>query len=125
MRILIIFAGQPLLAPVNEKTGHARIFKTIGDYAAERFFSSLVDPTIKIYKDKNSKCLSIADIKIDNNNISHTYRLGLIEKSGKNYSLTPLGEYYLSGRIKPQDLFRKQMLRYSKFSWCRIPHQLI
>lgn len=25
----------------------------------------------------------------------------------------PLGEYYLSGRIKPQDLFRKQMLRYS------------
>lgn len=97
----------------ERKTGHARIFKTIGDYAAERFFSSLVDPTIKIYKDKNSKCLSIADIKIDNNNISHTYRLGLIEKSGKNYSLTPLGEYYLSGRIKPQDLFRKQMLRYS------------
>lgn len=97
----------------ERKTGHARIFKTIGDYAAERFFSSLVDPTIKIYKDKNSKCLSIADIKIDNNNISHTYRLGLIEKSGKNYSLTPLGEYYLSGHIKPQDLFRKQMLRYS------------
>ena len=97
----------------ERKTGHARIFKTIGDYAAERFFSSLVDPTIKIYKDKNSKCLSIADIKIDNNNISHTYRLGLIEKSEKNYSLTPLGEYYLSGRIKPQDLFRKQMLRYS------------
>lgn len=97
----------------ERKTGHARIFKTIGDYAAERFFSSLVDPTIKIYKDKNSKCLSIADIKIDNNNISHTYRLGLIEKSEKNYSLTPLGEYYLSGHIKPQDLFRKQMLRYS------------
>ncbi len=97
----------------ERKTGHARIFKTIGDYAAERFFSSLVDPTIKIYKDKNSKCLSISDIKIDNNNISHTYRLGLIEKSGKNYSLTPLGEYYLSGHIKPQDLFRKQMLRYS------------
>lgn len=93
----------------ERKTGHARIF----NYAAERFFSSLVDPTIKIYKDKNSKCLSIADIKIDNNNISHTYRLGLIEKSEKNYSLTPLGEYYLSGRIKPQDLFRKQMLRYS------------
>mgnify|MGYP000517927013 CR=1 FL=1 len=43
----------------------------------------LVDPTIKIYKDKNSKCLSIADIKIDNNNISHTYRLGLIESQGK------------------------------------------
>lgn len=57
--------------------------------------------------------LNSRDIKIDNNNISHTYRLGLIEKSGKNYSLTPLGEYYLSGRIKPQDLFRKQMLRYS------------
>lgn len=48
----------------ERKTGHARIFKTIGDYAAERFFSSLVDPTIKIYKDKNSKCLSISDIKI-------------------------------------------------------------
>lgn len=97
----------------ERKTGHSRIFKTIGDFSFDSFMDNLVDPTIDIFREEGKNVLPAADLKVNHNNVSHTFRLGLTEKDGKNYKLTPLGEYYLDGRIKPRDLFRKQMLRYS------------
>ncbi|MEY8708418.1 DEAD/DEAH box helicase family protein [Bacteroides faecichinchillae] len=97
----------------ERKTGHSRIFKTIGDFSFETFIKNLIDPTINIFRDKKRNIMSGTDLKYNHNNVSHTFRLGLTEKDGKNYKLTPLGEYYLDGEIKPRDLFKKQMLRYS------------
>ena len=97
----------------ERKTGHSRIFKTIGDFSFESFMNNLVDPTIDIFKRQGKNILPGTELKVNHNNVSHTFRLGLTEKDGKNYKLTPLGEYYLDGRIKSRDLFKKQMLRYS------------
>ena len=97
----------------ERKTGHARIFKTIADYSVDSFRDSLVDPTIDIFRQHGRNILPAADLKVDHNNVSHTFRLGLTVKNGKKYKLTPLGEYYLDGKITFRNLFRRQMLRYS------------
>lgn len=97
----------------DRKTGHSRLFKTVGDYGFESYMHNLVNPTIDIYKRLNSHTLKASQIKIDHNNISHTKRIGLIDKNGSNYTLTPLGEKYLKGKISERELFRRQLLRYS------------
>lgn len=97
----------------ERKTGHSRIFKTIGDFSYNSFIKNLVNPTIDIFRKEEKNILPTTDLKVNHNNVSHTYRLGLTIKEGRNYRLTPLGEYYLDNRIKPLDLFRRQMLRYS------------
>ena len=69
-----------------------RIFKTLGDYSVDTYYKNLVKPTIAAYKGK-SNTLDISKIKkINNNNVSHTKRLGLLLMIKKNYSITPLGE---------------------------------
>ncbi|MFH1003914.1 MAG: DEAD/DEAH box helicase family protein [Bacteroidota bacterium] len=95
----------------ERKSSQKRIFKTLGDYSVESYYSNLVKPTIKAYKGKTNT-LDISKIKVNNNNVSHTKRLGLIINDKKNYSITPLGEKYKKGEIKDTDLFKRQMLRY-------------
>lgn len=98
----------------ERKTIHARIFKTIGDFSHDSFIKNLVDPTIDIYRQSGKNILSGKEIKVNHNNVSHTFRLGLITKEDKKYKLTPLGKQYLNGKLSSSDLFRKQMLRYSQ-----------
>jgi len=95
----------------ERKSYHERVFKTLGDYSVESYRSSLVDPTMKKFGTLESK-LKMNQIKINNNNVSHTARLGLIEKEGKRYKLTPLGKQYWQKKLSFEDLFRHQMLRY-------------
>jgi superfamily II DNA or RNA helicase len=95
----------------ERKSSQKRIFKTLGDYSVESYYKNLVTPTIEAYKGK-STTLDISKIKINNNNVSHTKRLGLIINDKKSYSITPLGEKYLKGEIKDTELFKRQMLRY-------------
>jgi superfamily II DNA or RNA helicase len=95
----------------ERKSSQKRIFKTLGDYSVDSYYSNLVKPTIKAYKGKTNT-LDISKIKVNNNNVSHTKRLGLIINDKKNYSITPLGEKYRKGEIKDTDLFKRQMLRY-------------
>ncbi len=95
----------------ERKSSQKRIFKTLGDYSVDTYYKNLVKPTIAAYKGK-SNTLDISKIKINNNNVSHTKRLGLIINDKKNYSITPLGEKYQKGEIKDTDLFKRQMLRY-------------
>ncbi len=95
----------------ERKSSQKRIFKTLGDYSVDTYYKNLVKPTITAYKGK-SNTLDISKIKINNNNVSHTKRLGLIINDKKNYSITPLGEKYQKGEIKDTDLFKRQMLRY-------------
>lgn len=89
-----------------------RVFKTIADYNYKALKDSLVDPTIARFESPDQKA-SRANILINNNNISHTQRLGLIKKDGKEYVLTDLGRQYRAGEIDFVELFTKQMLYYS------------
>lgn len=95
----------------ERKSSQKRIFKTLGDYSVDSYYKNLVKPTIKAYQGKTN-VLDINKIKVNNNNVSHTKRLGLIINDKKNYSITPLGEKYRKGEIKDTDLFKRQMLRY-------------
>ena len=95
----------------ERKSSQKRIFKTLGDYSVDSYYINLVKPTIKAFEGKTNT-LDILEIKVNNNNVSHTKRLGLIINDKKNYSITPLGEKYRKGEIKDTDLFKRQMLRY-------------
>lgn len=92
---------------------YKRIFKSIGDYNREKFKDSLVDPTLARYADENGE-LKRADIIVNNNNISHCERLGVIRKIGANgFVMTALGKKYKNGEITFDALFRNQMLLYT------------
>lgn len=97
----------------NERgSSMVRGFKTIADYNYEALKQSLIDPTIDCFPSPDER-VSRTDISINNNNISHTQRLGLIRKVGKKYELTELGRQYRDGGIDFIELFTKQMLYYS------------
>ena len=98
----------------ERKSGYKRIFKTLGDYSVDSYFSSLVQPTIDKYKPSKTT-ITNKEAKINNNNVSHTLRLGLIVKDKKKYNITPLGKKYLDGKIDNTTLFKRQMLRYSTY----------
>ncbi len=102
----------------ERKSSQKRIFKTIGDTAFESYMNNLVKPTMVKYK-KGKKTIPSNKLDIlsssgkkSHNNVSHTERLGLIMKDKKEYSITPLGELFLKGKIKDTELFKRQMLRY-------------
>ncbi len=88
-----------------------RVFKTIADYNYQALKDSLIDPTMARFGgDGTPKTRD--EILINNNNISHTLRLGLIRRINKNYSITPLGQQYINQEIDFTELFIKQMLYY-------------
>jgi len=96
----------------ERKSYKKRIFKTLGDYSVESYNKNLVLPTITKFKDENSVILA-QDLKINHNNISHTYRLGLMKKEkNRRYSLSPLGKQLWRKEIDFNLIFKRQMLRY-------------
>lgn len=113
------FNGEPTrVTPIKTKYGKKerksdieRIFKTLGDYALLSYENNLVMPTLKKFEDKN-QILSVAKLSVNHNNISHTERLGLIVREGKGYKLSPLGVQLFEGKIKFNQVFSRQMLRY-------------
>ena len=69
-------------------------FKTLGDYTPNKYEESLVVPTINRFA-SSSDPLERKQIAFNNNNVSHTERLGLIKKlDSKHYQLTQLGEVF-------------------------------
>lgn len=89
-----------------------RVFKTIADYNVKALKESLIDPTLCRFSYPGER-KSRTEILINNNNISHTQRLGLIRKVDRDYVLTELGEQYRQGGVDFNDLFTRQMLHYS------------
>lgn len=95
----------------ERKSNYKRIFKTLGDYSFDSYKLNLVDPTItKLKLGKNEYTTS--EIAINNNNVSHTERLGLLIKKDGKYSLSPLGVQYSENKVIFEDLFKRQMLKY-------------
>ncbi len=98
----------------ERKAGQTRLLKTIGDMTYDAYMTSLVDPTMKLYKESQKRSMHIESIKINHNNVSHSLKLGLIRKDpNRMYTLTELGEKYISGEMTSKELFKRQLLRYS------------
>ncbi len=91
---------------------YKRVFKCMGDYNYIKYKESLVDPTVELYS-TGEECLPRKNILINNNNISHSQRLGVLKKEGANeFSLTSLGKLYKQNKISFESLFINQILLY-------------
>lgn len=98
----------------ERKTSQTRKLKPICDYNYKSLIKSLVNPTLDVFIDNNKYTLHKDDIFLNHNNVSHTKKLGLIEKIDReHYTLTPLGKELINNKITIEDLFKRQVLRYS------------
>lgn len=95
----------------ERRSSYKRIFKTLGDYSVESYKKNLVIPTIEKFKSKD-QAVSMNEIKINHNNVSHTERLGLIISEDKKFKLTPLGIQLFEKKLTFEQIFKGQMLRY-------------
>ncbi|MEK4164859.1 DEAD/DEAH box helicase family protein [Bacillus sp. FSL W8-0672] len=107
----VIFTG----AKGERKGSIKRVFTSMGDYNMDAYKSSLVIPTLSKFSSMQEQ-LSSSDIKINNNNVSHTYRLGAIEKSAKVFSITEIGKAIKEDNNIFEPIFKSQLLRYHIFN---------
>lgn len=104
----IVFTG----AKGERKGSIKRIFTSMGDYNIDAYKTSLVLPTLQKFSSTND-ILPSSDLKINNNNVSHTFRLGAIDKSDKkSYCMTEIGEFILNNPDAFKDIFQHQLLKY-------------
>jgi hypothetical protein len=104
------------LGKTERKSTYTRVFKTLCDYTPGQLEASLVAPTIALMADR-AIVYDASDIRLNNNNVSHCVRLGVIEQlERRKYRLTTLGVAYKSGKVSFTDLFKNQMLKYSDAS---------
>lgn len=99
-------------APKARKSKMKRMFVSIGDYTLESYRDSLIMPTLNKFINPEAE-IEGADLKINHNNVSHTARMGLIEKNGKKYKLTSLGKELLDDDSLYQSIVKEQILKYS------------
>lgn len=101
------------LGKSQRKSTYTRVYKTLCDYTPDTLNTSLVIPTLKLITNVND-ILSAENISVNNNNISHCERLGVITKlAPKKYKMTPLGCKLKQGQISFNDMFINQMLLFS------------
>lgn len=100
------------LGKKQRKSEYKRVFKSIGDYNAVKYKESLVDPTLAKFED-HQQVLLRSNLLINNNNISHAQRLGVIgAESSNNFKLTEIGKAYKDNDLNFPELFCNQMLLY-------------
>jgi superfamily II DNA or RNA helicase len=100
----------------DRKASVTRVFRTIGDYGLESFEKNLILPTIERIRSSKKQVdaeFSTQDLKVNNNNVSHAARLGLIQKVKSGYRLSPIGIKMLSGKLSFSKVFQTQILRYA------------
>lgn len=102
----------------NDEDFHVRrssakkLVKPIGDYAHETMFEELAIPTVKMFPDEQS-ILPTTKLRFHNNNVSHSERLKLIEKTEGGYKLTHLGMKLKEGEVDNEEVMRLAMLSYN------------
>lgn len=100
-----------LLGKTQRKKDVKRILKTIGDYTPSMMKSSLIQPTLELMD--GHIIYTTKDLKINNNNVSHSKRLGVIHELCRGqYQMTRLGRELKSNKVTYIDLFINQMLLY-------------
>ena len=97
--------------PKARKSKMKRMFVSIGDYTLETYKDKLIMPTLEKFTDPEAE-IEGADLKINHNNVSHTKRMGLIEKNGKKYKMTPLGKELLADDSLYLSISKEQLLKY-------------
>lgn len=95
----------------QRKSDVKRVFVSIGDYSMDAYRNSLILPTLSKFESLDSEVDSKL-LKVNHNNVSHTSRLGLIEKKGKNCVLTPLGRLLYNDINKYDSIVKEQLLKY-------------
>lgn len=106
--------SQQMFGPGARTAGQTRLFKPIVDMTSETLINNLVIPTMMYFKESKRRIMSASEIRFNHNNVSHTLKLGLIQKEGTGiYGLTPLGEEYLKDRYTNEALIKRQLMRYS------------
>jgi superfamily II DNA or RNA helicase len=96
----------------QRQSGRDRKLRTIGDYTPSKYKESLVDPTLEKFIDTEA-ILARSILKINNNNVGHCEKLGVISNNGQNgFGLTALGKSYLKQEILFENLFKNQLLLY-------------
>ncbi|MEG0962858.1 MAG: DEAD/DEAH box helicase family protein [Lachnospiraceae bacterium] len=98
-------------APKARKSDMKRVFVSIGDYTLSAYIDSLVMPTLEKFTTIDAEMDGI-DLKCNHNNVSHAVRMGVIEKSGKKYKMTPLGKALLSDKSLYSSISKEQLLKY-------------
>lgn len=88
----------------------AKVLTPIGDYAYETLFNNLVLPTLE--KMEPGKEYDPKEIAVNNNNVSHTLRMLLIDKVGNKYKLSDLGERFIENKVDQLEVFREAMLAH-------------
>ena len=107
-------SSQQMYGAGARTAGQTRLLKPIADMTLETLTQNLAIPTLDIYKENKKSVLDRDIIYFNHNNISHTYKLGLIQKEGRSqYRLTPLGEEYINGKYEINSLVKRQLLRYA------------
>ena len=101
--------------PKARKSNMKRMFVSIGDYTLESYRDSLIMPTLNKFTNPESE-IEGANLKINHNNVSHTKRMGLIEKNGKKYKLTPLGKELLANDSLYLSIVKEQLLKYNNLN---------
>lgn len=100
--------------PGARTAGQTRLFKPIADMTLSTLMDNLALPTMNYYKISKKRVLSSDEIRFNHNNVSHTLKVGLIQKEGNSiYGLTPLGEEFIKGKYNNEILLKRQLLRYS------------
>ena len=108
----VIFTG----AKGERKSSIKRVFTSMGDYNMDAYKASLVLPTLEKFTSLND-IKAGTDLKINNNNVSHTFRLGAIDKvDTKNYKLTAIGKLIKEDPSTFEPIFQQQLLKYYIFS---------
>ncbi len=102
-------------APKARKSEVKRVFVSIGDYSLDAYFDSLVLPTLKKFTNSNLE-MSGKELTINNNNVSHAVRMGVISKNDEKYKMTPLGILLLSNPGIFSSIAKEQLLKYYCFN---------
>ena len=91
---------------------HQKSFMPFGDYGYDTYLKTLVTPTIDKFNSDSDE-LDSNTLKINHNNISHTLRVGLIEKleNGK-YRLTSKGKQFKHEELPFKEIMKKSMLNF-------------
>ena len=99
------------LGKTERKKDVKRVLKTFGDYTPSSMCEKLIMPTLEIVNDTFK--YKTKEIKINNNNVSHARKLGVIRETSKGeYEITPLGLALKNNDIEYVDLFVNQMFLY-------------
>ena len=96
------------------KSGEDRTFMTISDYNIDKYLKKMCIKTVEKFN-SNSQKLSTKQIKYNNNNVSHSRRMGLIYKNENedSYQLSSDGIKLKNNQIDFYELTKKILLSKS------------